>query len=304
MTSVIAQAAINVAQQAFRLDGGEAGKQLIWDRVCRPYLNWRPITQVCRTRFNARMVCHMQDFIQRKIIFFGVWEPQLTAFVERRLQPGDGFIDIGANVGYFSLLASRSVGQHGCVLAIEASPRIHTLLLKNLQLNPSAANVRAVNIAVAEREGRIPIYSPGDDRLGETTMRAERGFVPEGEVRCAPLGRIAMAEEMARARLIKIDVEGAELPVLSDILANINAFRNDVEIVAELSLGEDNAQRMRIGELLEAFGAAGFRAFALENDYSDAAYLNRLKPALPVRLDRLPATQVDVVFSRQTTDTL
>lgn len=73
-----------------------------------------------------------------------------------RLKPGDVFVDVGANIGYFSLLASKLVGPGGRVVAIEASPEVFDLLRRNLELN-KAHNVRAVNVAISDREGSLQL---------------------------------------------------------------------------------------------------------------------------------------------------
>lgn len=66
--------------------------------------------------------CRLPDFIQMYVYLFGMWEPDLVAFLRRRMRPGDTFIDVGAHIGYVSALASKLVGPRGTVVAIEASP--------------------------------------------------------------------------------------------------------------------------------------------------------------------------------------
>ena len=73
--------------------------------------------------------------IQRGIYFCGVWEPAITSFVRQTLQAGDVFVDIGANIGYYSCLAAKLTGSTGRVHAIEASPTICTILEENLRIN-------------------------------------------------------------------------------------------------------------------------------------------------------------------------
>src|SRR5678815_1717828 len=63
-----------------------------------------------RTYFGARMACDPHDLIQGMILYFGVWEPDVSRVIERTLSPGDVFVDVGANIGYDTLLASSRVG--------------------------------------------------------------------------------------------------------------------------------------------------------------------------------------------------
>src|ERR1700726_3197509 len=71
------------------------------------------------TYFGARIACDEVDFIQCMISRFGVWEPDVSHVIERNLGRGEVFIDIGANIGYDSLLAASLVGDAGAVVAVE-----------------------------------------------------------------------------------------------------------------------------------------------------------------------------------------
>lgn len=78
----------------------------------------------------------------------------MSRVIEQNLAPGDVFVDIGANIGYDTLLAASRVGAQGTVISIEASPRTFALLQRDIAANPFAANVRAVNAAVSDRPAR------------------------------------------------------------------------------------------------------------------------------------------------------
>lgn len=272
----------------------------LYDRICTPFLRWRQIEVVARTRGGARILCRSTDLIQRYILYYGVWEPNLTAFIRKALKPGDGFIDVGANIGYFSLWASSLVGPNGNVVAIEASPAIFSLLNENLALNASE-NVRPVNLAASNESGKVTVYSAPDSNIGRTTLLASMGFARECEIRMAPLVDILTPDEISNARLIKIDVEGAELPVLENILENIGAFHDDIIIVVEMTppaSGEAN-HGTQANTMVQRFLALGFKAWVLENDYSRGSYLENGPPLAPRRLDGIIVAQSDIIFARQ-----
>lgn len=306
---VLGRIALTCSKSYLRHVPGAWGKEWLWDSLCAQYVNWRDISLEVSTRFGLKMKCTTKDFIQGHIIYFEEWEPNLTAFLKRRLREGDTFIDVGANVGYFSLLAAHLVRSQGRVLAIEASPSIFSLLEHNLKLN-GLDMVRAVNAAVADREGIVTIYKAGLENIGASTTLVERshqtkrGFWPEAEVPCASLLSIASAAELDAARLIKIDVEGAEVPILNDILKNIERFHPDVEIIAEISMDEQVASRDKWQDLFGAFADAGFHAYDLCNDYSFAPYVSRSAIAAPRRIRELPTRQFDVVWSRRAAETI
>lgn len=84
---------------------------------------WRPLTVDGTTEDGIHFRCRLPDYMMY-VYLFGTWEPDLAAFMRRRLRPGDTFIDVGANIGCLSALASRLVGPHGIVVAIEPAPVI------------------------------------------------------------------------------------------------------------------------------------------------------------------------------------
>jgi hypothetical protein len=102
------------------------------------------------TYFGAVMECDSRDLIQARIARFGVWEPNISAAFHQVLKPGDTMVDVGANVGFHSLLAAHLVGPTGRVVAIEPSPLIAEHLERHRRLN-GAENLRISRVAVADR---------------------------------------------------------------------------------------------------------------------------------------------------------
>src|SRR6185295_8723804 len=93
-----------------------------------------------------------------------------SKYLSDRLKDGDIFIDVGANVGYHTLLASRLVGANGKVFAIEAASKTYAQLLKNLSEN-QVNNVTAFHVAVSDIPGQVPVWiSRKGDSPGTTTL--------------------------------------------------------------------------------------------------------------------------------------
>ena len=127
------------------------------------------------TEAGIRFRCRLPDTVQMYVYLFGTWEPDLAAFVRRRLRPGDTFVDVGANVGYVSALASRLVGPRGAVVAIEPSPPVIAALQETLTRN-DLTNVRMVAAAVSDREGELPLFTgPSFLVTGDSTTVAPSG---------------------------------------------------------------------------------------------------------------------------------
>src|SRR5262249_7184879 len=209
------------------------GKPYIWTRIVSPYFAWRTYKFVANTRYGKLMAGDTIEMLQQYIYFFGVWEPDLTRFISRRLKSGDTFVDVGANIGYYSMLASTLVGKSGRVVSIEASPETFQALESNLARN-SIENVRAINMAASDSQGSLKLYRGHVFNIGLATVIQEQGFEFECEVAAAPLTSILQPVEIRNARLIKIDVEGAELSVVSGLLPLLHSGHPELEVIVEI----------------------------------------------------------------------
>jgi FkbM family methyltransferase len=246
------------------------------------------------------------------LYLFGVWEPDLASYLRSRLQPGDVFIDVGANIGYDTLLAARCVGASnatGRVVAIEASPAVFARLSETLRDNGSPANVRAINMAAARTPGTLRIYAGPQHNVGLTTT-VQRGSMPAaGEVQALPLGDLLQADEFGRARVIKIDVEGGEDAVLAGMQACVDRLPRDVEIAVELSPLWWSDRSKTASGVLRPFMERGFNVYTVPNNYWPWRYLWPNDVARPRRLRdqqllTRPVKRIDVILSRLDVDML
>lgn len=247
-----------------------------------------------RSYFGATFSCDLHDLIQRMIFYFGVWEPDISRVIEDTLRPGDVFADVGANIGYDALLAAKRVGAKGCVVAIEASTRTFALLERNLALN-AAANVRAVKAAVADRAGTLELYEQDTGNIGAATTLASRGGTRIETVDAQPLTSILTPDEIARLRLLKMDIEGAEPAILRAIIADLSRFSPDMEIIVEASPQDDASW----DQVFEEMKANGFAAYEIANSYQVDWYLGWRRPTPLRKIDTMTRGQQDLLFSRR-----
>ncbi|UFN50972.1 FkbM family methyltransferase [Roseomonas sp. OT10] len=145
----------------------------------------------------------------------GSWEPAETDFILAVLEPGDGFIDVGANIGWFSVLAAQAVGPRGRVHAFEPRADLAGRLRQSIVDNGFEDRCRVEMIALGAEEGAIDLAWVPDERNPGHSFIVPRSM-PEGAV---SLGRVPVRPLDALGldgpvRLIKIDVEGAEPLVL------------------------------------------------------------------------------------------
>jgi FkbM family methyltransferase len=248
-----------------------------------------------RTYFGATFRCDLDDMIARMILYFGVWEPNNSALVDSILQPGDLFVDVGANIGYYTLLASSRVGPSGKVVAIEASPAIFAQLRENTLAN-GTTNTRLLNVAVSDSRRELLLYGGTRWNRGSTSAVVhEPDQIPEAKVAAVPIDELLLPEELQRVALIKIDIEGGELPVLERILATLDRYPKNLKLLVELAPQVSGA---RLRAAFDDLRAAGFEAFAIENEYDTHWYLDWRKPCALRHIDKLPGHQADVLMVR------
>ena len=296
-------AVASLARAYMRYSPVDAGKPLLWSRLIDPHFAWQHRRFVARTVFGMKIRGDVADILGQYIYYFGLWEPDITAWVSRRLAPGDGFLDVGANIGYYSLLASRLVGPGGFVVAVEASPATFRALQDNLAMN-GVANVRALNLAASDRAGRLNFYRGPEHFSGLATVVKARGLEFEAEVSAEPLNSILSTGEMRRLRLVKIDVEGAEAQVVAGMGALIEQGRHDLEVVIEIDPPLLERQGTSAQAVLAPFLRAGYHAYVLSNDYSAYAYMRPTRNPRAARLHGPLEAYADVVLSREDAELL
>lgn len=147
----------------------------------------------------------------------GAFEPNEFTVLDRILEPGGTFIDIGANEGVYSLYAAARVGRKGRVVAVEPSPREIASLRANLSLNPRL-HVSVVEAAVAETNGWADFHVAEFAHAGQNALASlATGAIPIVEKRAVPTVALdTLVERLpgGKVDIVKIDVEGAELGVL------------------------------------------------------------------------------------------
>ncbi|MCX5207305.1 FkbM family methyltransferase [Streptomyces sp. NBC_00237] len=263
------------------------------------HLRARPRQRVVEARFDARFAVDTRDLIQRYIHLFGVWEPHMTSWLQSRLGPGDVLVDVGANVGYFTVLGSRLVGSTGRVVAIEASPVFHRRVLQHIELN-GCENVRAVNGAVSDSTKTLTFVLASSNNMGANSIvpydgPAESTFAMEAH----PLPALLEPDELARARVIKIDVEGAEGSVIRGLAPALGQLREDVEIAVEVTPERMAKLGDSVEELLETMHGHGFHTYRLPSDYRPGSYPPAMsRPTPPTRWRESIAGETELVFSR------
>lgn len=139
----------------------------------------------------------------------GVYEPEMTHVLREYLPVGGTFLDAGANIGVFTVRASRIVGPAGRVVAIEASPSVNPWLVRNIAAN-RRDNVTHIPVAITDGAvDRVPFYAAPEDHFGMGSLAAQFHSRPV-EVPADTIDNLLHANGVDRVDLFKIDIEGYE----------------------------------------------------------------------------------------------
>lgn len=138
------------------------------------------------------------------------YEPEMRHTLERFVRPGSVFLDVGANEGFFSVLASRLVGPRGRVIAVEPQQRLAPVIRANLELN-SCANVSVFSCAISDRRGEAELHLSPDTNTGSTALyQSTRYRLPRVTVPVTTLEDLVERSELPSIDFAKMDIEGFE----------------------------------------------------------------------------------------------
>ncbi|MGB8332404.1 MAG: FkbM family methyltransferase [Polyangiales bacterium] len=204
-------------------------------------------------------------------------------FVWAVLRSGDRYIDAGANIGQLALAASKRVGPDGEVIAIEAHPEIYRYLEGNSELNRST-NLTTLHYALGAGTGEVAL----------TTRRSDdQNFISDEGTVAVPMRALDELVQVRPTRLLKLDVEGYELPVLQGAAETL---RHTQIVYCELSTGNCHRfgyQPVEVEQLLLRQGFVFIRtADSGEVAITKVAYFSSLPR------ESLPATGYNLVAVR------
>lgn len=147
------------------------------------------------------------------------YEKHETALVREVVRAGDTVLDIGANIGYYSVLFASLVGDAGCVHAFEPHPDNALLLRKNLDLNGFSQRVRVNQAAVADREGTLKLFC-SHLNAGDCRIYGSQKNINAHEVSVLTIDNYLnpSVSSMPKVDFIKMDIQGAEYSALQGML--------------------------------------------------------------------------------------
>lgn len=267
------------------------GKWRIIDKLFHHWIKHRDWSQTVAISPVLQMRCNLWDEIQHDIWWCGdSYEFRESRFLKRLLQPGMVFLDVGANVGYYSLLAATRIAPGGAVHAFEPVAAQHAALCANLRLN-HLEHVTVNRLIVSETRGTMEIHIGDHDNSGVASV----GIAGSGNSKTETVDAISLDDYIREQRLpkvdvVKIDVEGHEPNVLRGALVLLRTFRPMLLLeVKDRLLRQTGSSAAQVYDLL---AREGYTPYAAGTD----GHPHRVAPATDGNLIIFSPTN-ELVFS-------
>jgi len=206
-----------------------------------------------------RMRLRTNDALARQLVAEKWFEPRVREKVREHARSGTTVLDIGANIGYYTVQAATLVGPHGRVVAVEPQPAMRHELAANLALN-QLSNVLIVPYALSDRAETVSFCVPtaGQEAMGSLRFNARFKTDCEIQVETRSLDEVLESANCSRVDLVKMDAEGAELLI---VRGATRLFSGPNKPCVVFEAREENCAPFgyQVFDLLKAFWDLGYK---------------------------------------------
>lgn len=223
-----------------------------------------------KTRFGHKIFLDTRDVsLAPHIIMDGLWEPWITAQLLSWVEPGMRVVEVGSNVGWFTLLLAQKVGEKGRVIAFEANPDLTRLAFDSLLTNGYVDRVKLHNMAVSDATGELTFRIFGRYLGGSTlgTVKPHQLKKLDEEVKEIMVRAVALDEfltaGMRKIDVMKIDVEGAEPKVFRGMQTLLKE-NEAIKIVMEYSPHQMRSCGHEPAKEMAGLRKMGFKFYRIE----------------------------------------
>lgn len=200
-----------------RMHPYENGKYQILMKLYYPFIAPKEDKYlVSDLKYGIRMNLNIKEYVQAFLYNYGTYEYPTIKFFSNFVKNGMTIIDVGANVGYHSLILSKFTGEKGRVFSFEPESKNIKILDGNIKLN-NFKNIKIITKAASNFNGTIKLFLSNSDNLGvHSTV-----YIPENvsqnftEIEAVKLDDFVVEENIDKVDFVKVDVEGAETDVLA-----------------------------------------------------------------------------------------
>jgi len=248
-----------------------SGRFLILNRIMRNlFVNAKGRITIHDFDGSMTIELNLAEHMQSRIFWVGYYSKSIVNYFNSYLQPGMTVIDVGANIGETTLTAAKRVTSTGKVIAFEPVTKIYSILNDNLKRN-RLHWVKPVKLGLSENAGSAPIYTSSDQDINSLENIGLGTLYPVEErqtlietISLSSLDDYLRENPIDRLDLIKIDIEGAEIPCLFGAQKTIRKFRP--QIILETQEETYMAAGYNPNSLMELFTQLDYEIFRLGNN--------------------------------------
>jgi FkbM family methyltransferase len=222
--------------------------------------------KVLRLASGERMCLRTNDSLAGRLMAERWFEPRVREKLRQHARVGATVLDIGANIGYYTLQAATLVGPRGRVLSFEPQPLMRRELTANLTLN-QLSNVTVLPYALSDRAGTVSFCVPtaGHESMGSLHFNARFEVDREIEVESRCLDDVLESLDCPHVDFVKLDAEGAELAIVKGA-SRLFSGPNKPCVVFEACEENCTSFGYRVFDLLKAFGDFGYRLTQVDHE--------------------------------------
>lgn len=196
------------------------------------------------------------NIVSKSILNNGYWNNNMVKLFNNFVGEGDTVVDIGANIGFFTLLCSNIVGKNGEVIAFEPEKRNFDILSANVARNSEYGNIIREKLAISDKKGEMSLYI-SENKGGHSIKDYNDTHVKSQTVSTIPLDQY----DVSSPDIVKIDVEGVE-PSVFEGMSNVL----DTKPILFFEYSDDWESKR---ETLNVLKSIGYTFFHIEENYNN-----------------------------------
>lgn len=239
-----------------------ASQEVIQHKM-RPMVYLGDHLALTRTVMGHKMIVDTRDLsLSYHILMDGLWEPWVTKVIRETVKPGWNIIEVGANIGWYSVLLASLIGKDGRLWVFEPNPRIYHLLCINLEINGFLDRAVAVNKAVLDRSGMVEFGVAGRHMGGSGVFTFGSELEPVERITVEAVSLDEYLPPKTRVNLLKIDAEGSEFYILKGA-ERIIKENPEMIIIMEFIPNNVRGSGLDPGEFLRSLVREGYRVLRI-----------------------------------------
>ncbi|WP_424099159.1 FkbM family methyltransferase [Moorena producens] len=217
----------------------------------------------------------LREPIAFHLLIDGVYEKPSIDIVLKHLSPDGVFLDVGANIGVFSITAARLLQNSGKVIAIEASPQIFSYLKKNINYN-QLSNIQAVQIAITDLDNAVvDFYEPPSDHFGMGSIARQFHRDPI-HIKTKTVDTLLAEKSINSVSVMKVDVEGYEAAVFRGSQSLLHSSHPPIILFEFCDWAEARVPEAKVGDAQRVLTEAGYQIWRLSSFMSGGKPLNKI----------------------------